>query len=193
MPRDFRRPDDPKPWSTIARRYIHSCPWVKLRQDHVRLANGAEIDDYYVLEYPDWVNAVLLTPSLDVVLIRIYRHGLGAIHYEVPGGCIDPGEAPEAAARREAIEETGYASEDWRSLGRVCANPGTHTNMTYLFLAEGVAIKAPTRRDETEEMSIVLTPLSEIPALLRDQGVIQASHSLALTRACQAHNIPCPP
>ena len=73
-----------------------------LRHEHFRLPTGREIPDYWISEYPPWVNVVAVTEADQVVLIRQYRPGLGEVHFEIPAGVVDPGEDIEVAARRDA-------------------------------------------------------------------------------------------
>ncbi len=54
---------DPQPWEVLSSSYLSRKPWLTLRQDCVRMPNGTLIEDYNVLEYPDWVNiGRVLTP-----------------------------------------------------------------------------------------------------------------------------------
>lgn len=185
MPKDSFQDDDPKPWTVIKSEYLYQSKWLTARKEHVRLANGAEMADYYVLEYSDWVNAVLLTEDEKVVLVRIYRHGLGETHYELPGGCVDPGETPLDAAKRESLEETGYQADSWESIGECSANPATHTNKTFLFIGHGARrVQAPEQED-TEEILTVPVHLKEIPGILERGEVISASHALGLSKLCR--------
>ena len=81
-----------------------------------------------------------------MVLIRQYRHGIGAVHYELPAGTTDPEDTSlEEAARRELREETGYGGGRWSLLATLSANPALQNNLTYTFLAEGVTRSAPPR------------------------------------------------
>jgi 8-oxo-dGTP pyrophosphatase MutT (NUDIX family) len=189
MPKESSRHNDPAPWSVERREYIYRSPWLTVRKERVRLSNDAVMDDYYVLEYTDWVNAVLVTTKRELVLIRIYRHGLGEVHYELPGGCVDAGESPLHAARRESLEETGYGAESWTSLGVCCANPATHNNRTYLFLADNASLKQAPQQEDTEEIVTVLVPLSELSGILDRGEVISASHALALTQICRRYDL----
>ncbi|RZK46767.1 MAG: NUDIX hydrolase, partial [Pedobacter sp.] len=95
-------------WQKLASKYLVRERWATLRVDTCKLPNGTIKDDYYVLEYPNWVNAVALTKENQLILVRQYRFAAEIISLEVPGGVIDDGEDPETAIVRELIEETGY-------------------------------------------------------------------------------------
>ncbi|MBO7294558.1 MAG: NUDIX hydrolase, partial [Bacteroidaceae bacterium] len=130
--------NDPQPWTILHSEYLIRRPWLTARRDHVRLPNGSENPEHYVLEYPDWVNVIARTKDGRFVLIRQYRHGLRQTAYEVCAGCIDPEDvSPEVAARRELLEETGYGGGTWKLLTVICGNPSTTNNLTYCFVAEG--------------------------------------------------------
>ena len=85
-----------------------------------------ESEDHYaefsILEAPDWINIVALTPERDIVLVEQYRYGIEEPTLELPGGVSDPGETPFESSKRELMEETGYSSEEWISLGKVSSN-----------------------------------------------------------------------
>ena len=115
MPDHF--PDDPGPWKVLTREYLAKKLWYTVRVDRVELPNGTVIPEYWINEYPPWVNVVALTEKDEVVLIRQYRHGIGAVHYEIPAGTTDPEDKSlEEAARRELQEETGYVGGRWSLL-----------------------------------------------------------------------------
>jgi len=136
--------DDPRLWEVVSSTYIARKDWFTVRLDHVRLPTGAEIPEYWVSEYRPWVNVVAVTEQDEVVLIRQYRHGLGAVHFEIPAGTTDRGEHDlEAAARRELEEETGYGGGTWSPLFTLSANPALQNNLTHTFLAEGVTLRGP--------------------------------------------------
>jgi 8-oxo-dGTP pyrophosphatase MutT (NUDIX family) len=141
------------------------------------------IEDYNVLEYPDWVNVVAITPNEMIVLIRQYRHGIRAVHYELPGGvCEATDNSPEDTARRELLEETGYGGGDWSPLMTLSANPGTHSNRTFTYLAKGVVPMQEQRLEETEELQVHLVSLAELRHILATGGIVQALHAAPLLR-----------
>ena len=69
-----------------------------------------------IVEAPDWVNVIALTPEKQCVLVRQYRFGTERVALEIPGGMIEPDESPLLAAERELREETGYDAQRWTCL-----------------------------------------------------------------------------
>lgn len=131
-----------------------------------------------VLETVDWVNVVALTAAGQCVVVRQFRFGVGYPTLEVPGGMVDPGESPLAAARRELLEETGYAEGDWRYLGAVEPNPAIHDNLCHHYLATGVVAVGPPRPSDGEAIAVSLMDAAALAAAARD-GEIR--HALALS------------
>jgi 8-oxo-dGTP pyrophosphatase MutT (NUDIX family) len=169
--------DDPRPWEVLERAYIARQEWFTVRRDRVRLPNGAEIAEYWVNEFRPWVNVVAITDADEVVLIRQYRHGLSAVHYEIPAGTTDANETDlEAATRRELLEETGYGGGRWSPLITLSANPALQNNLTHTFLAEGVALIDRPRPDSSEDLRVHLVPVGALAALIDGGGFIQALH-----------------
>ncbi|MBK6931370.1 MAG: NUDIX hydrolase [Saprospirales bacterium] len=179
---------DPLPWKVENRAYVYDRrPYMILREDAVRLPNGAQIPDYFVFEYPDWVSVLAVNTEDQFVLIRQYRHGLGLVHYELAAGVADPGEPLLVSARRELLEETGYGGGDWQLWLRSCANPGTHNNWCHIFLATGVERLEAQRLERTEDISVHLLYRAEVLEMLRSGGVAQALHTAALWRYFAEH------
>jgi len=170
-------PNDPQPWQTIESSYLHRRPWLTMRQDVVKLSNGRTIDDYYVQEFPDWVNVLALTKERKAVLIRQYRHGLGSVDYELPAGVCEPDESPLEAAQRELLEETGYSGGAWSPLMTLSPNPALQNNLSCSFLAEGVTRSATQQLDPTEEITVHEVPLDDLRNLIFGGEMLQALHS----------------
>lgn len=176
-----------KAWSLLGSRPVSEHRIFRLRYDRYRVEPSGSERDFVVMESPDWVNVVPLTPEGQLVFVRQYRHGNRRLSLEVPGGMVDPGETPEHAALRELREETGYAAERVRLLGRVAPNPAIQENWCYLYLAEGCRLVAPPAPEEFERIQVELHTLAEIPDLLRREEichalVINALGFLGLTR-----------
>lgn len=170
-------PDDPRPWDVVHSSYVSRKDWFTVRLDHVRLPSGVEIPEYWVSEYRPWVNVVAVTEADQLVLIRQYRHGLGAVHFELPAGTTDAGEDDlEAAARRELVEETGYGGGHWSLLCTLSANPALQNNLTHTFLAEGVTVQDRPNPESSEDLRIHLIPRADLAPLIDAGEFIQALH-----------------
>lgn len=167
-------------WQKLSTRYLVREKWATLRVDTCRMPDGHVIDDYYVLEYTDWVNAVAVTEDQQVILITQYRHGAEEVITEIPGGCIDPGETPEEAVRRELLEETGYSFSSIEPLATLYANPSTARNKTYSFLASGGVKTHDQQLDGREDIIVHLVSLSELKEKLMNNEIPQALHTSAL-------------
>jgi ADP-ribose diphosphatase len=173
-----RKPVKLSPWESLDRTDVYECRVFSVSEHRRRSPRTGELHDFTVLDSPDWVNIVPLTADRRVVMIHQYRHGIGEFTLEVPGGMVDvEDESPLAAARREMREETGYDSDDVPSLGVIHPNPAIQTNRCWSFLARDVELRGTVSFDTTEETEVVLIPLDEIPALIR-QGAI--SHALVV-------------
>ena len=83
-----------KKWKLLESEYIIRRPWLTARREKVQLPDGTIHPEYYVLEYPDWVNIIAETKDGRYVLVEQYRHGLGEISIELCAGCVEPGEPP---------------------------------------------------------------------------------------------------
>ena len=131
-----------------------------------------------VLETTEWVNIVAVTPSAELVIVYQYRSGVDKITAEIPGGMVDEGEAPLAAAKRERQEETGYTAQEWRYLGAVEPNPAIHNNLCHHWLALNVVKTADISLDDGEDIQVECLTMEEIRA---EMACGRFSHSLALS------------
>jgi len=166
--------NDPQPWQVESSEYLHRLPWLTLRRDSVRMAGGGVIPDYYVLEYPDWLNVLAVTAAGELVLIRQYRHGLGAVHFELVAGGVEPGEEPLQAAQRELLEETGFGGGTWQPWMSISPNPGTHNNLSHCFLALGVEKLQEPQLEATEEISVHLASPEQARQIADSGQIIQS-------------------
>ena len=84
----------------------------------MELPDGRIIEEFYVLEYPDWVNVIAITKDGQFVMERQYRYPVADVLLEIPAGKLDSkSEDRLAAAKRELEEETGYRAANFTSLG----------------------------------------------------------------------------
>jgi ADP-ribose pyrophosphatase len=179
----LKLPDDPLPWESLDKEYLfRRPPWLVLRHQRFRLPSGREIADYWISEFPPWVNVVAVTRDDRFVFVRQYRPGIGAVHYELPAGLVEEGEDLEAAARRELLEETGFGGGQWSVLTRLSANPALQDNMTTTFLAEGVELACQPAPELTEDLRVHLVKVSDAVGLIDSGDMIQSLHAAPLLR-----------
>ena len=167
-------------WKTLSSHYVHKGPWATLRVDKCEMPNGTIVEDYYVLEYSNWVNAVAVTEDNKIILVRQYRHAANIIALEIPGGVIDGDELPEDAMRRELLEETGYAFDKLELISTVSPNTATANNLTFCYLATGGKKVQEQALDEHEEIIVEEYTIAEVKQLLADNKIAQALHCTGL-------------
>ena len=171
------------PWKRLSTEYLFREPWLTVRRQRMELPDGRIVPNYYILEYPDWINVIARTADGRFVLVSQYRPGLERTDYELVAGVSEPSDASmEAAARRELKEETGYGGGKWRLLMRIAANPGSQNNWTYCFVAEGVVPSGSRHLDATEELDVHLLTVEELRELLLANAIPQALHTAPLWR-----------
>lgn len=161
-------------WEVEGSEYLFRRPWLTVRRDKVRLPNGTVHPEYYVLEYPKWINVIAITPEGNYVMVKQYRHGLGIVETELCAGVVEEGEEPLAAARRELLEETGFGGGEWELLSVLSPNPGSQNNLSYSFIARGVEKIDDQHLDDTEDIRVEILTEQQLINLLTTDTLKQA-------------------
>jgi len=172
-------------WERLGGETLLETSLLKLRSDRLRLPDGSVKDPYYVLERPDAAIIFPVTPEGEVVLVRQYRPPLERLELGLPAGLVEAGEEPEAAARRELLEETGYGGGEWEPLGSVASSPSLKDNWAYLFLARGVRETAAPDPDEHETIEVVRAPLDGMADLVQAGEIVSSSGVAAVMLALE--------
>lgn len=163
-----------RPWTRESDRLLLRTSVFDVRAAQFRHPARTTTPEFVVIDAPDWVVAVGLTPGGEVVLVRQFRFGAGAFSLELPGGIIDPGEDPVAAAVRELAEETGFVGSRARLLGSTHPNPALQGNQNHIVLIEEVRMERPLAWDADEEMETLLWPVEQALAAARDGRITHA-------------------
>ena len=156
-----------RPWQIQRSEQLLDGRVFKVRKDVTVNPRTGQAHDMYVLEQPNWVNVIPLTPAEEVVMIEQWRHGTRTVELETPGGLMDDGETPEVCGRRELREETGYEPSQIIHLGTVKPNPSIQSNLQHYLLATGCRKVAELDLDHAEDIAVRLVPLRAIPELIR--------------------------
>lgn len=144
-------------WEIVSRRPIFSVPGrIDIFEERVKLPDGREIGDYYQTVEPAFAIVYAETDRGHVLALRHYRHGPRRVVLSLPGGMLDPGEPPLAAAQRELWEETGYRATSWLPLGSFCTNSNQGGATAHAFLCRG-AVQTAQPGGQDLEATVVET------------------------------------
>lgn len=168
------RSDEELKCRTISSQYLIRRPWLTVRKDDISLPDGRENPEYYVLEYPDWVNIIAIDSDGCFLLERQWRHAAATVSTEIPAGVIEQGETPLEAAKRELAEETGCSGGEWEEIMKLYPNPGLMNNVCHCFLARGVEKTAGQHLDDTEDLEVFTATEQEVKNMLESGRFMQA-------------------
>ena len=172
-------------WKIISSEYLSNHPYFTARKDVCEMPDGTIVPSYFVVELPPTVCAMAITEEGNVILVKQYRHPVGEILTELPGGFSDEGEDVKTAIARELMEETGYQFAVIDEVGKVAGNPGVLSGYTHLFLARGGKKISTQSLDDHEQIDIHLVPLEEVRAMLQRNEFAQALHVSCMLYAFQ--------
>jgi ADP-ribose pyrophosphatase len=170
-------------WQTISSRMLIQDKWLRVRADVCLTPDGQTIDPWYVLEYPNWVNCMVIDENYNVVMLNHYRHGIDRYIPEIVAGGSEPGESPEQAIKRELLEETGYEGGDLYRVGETYANASNQPNTIYSFLAIGGSTSGHRVNELGANFSVEHIPLAGFKsylASLKHPNALQTYHFAAI-------------
>jgi 8-oxo-dGTP pyrophosphatase MutT (NUDIX family) len=175
-------------WTLLESHHIVKDRWLGLRADRCRTPDGAIIEPFYVLEYPDWVQIVPIDRDNNVLLIRQYRQAVGRVTLEIPAGRMDASDPdPAFTGARELLEETGCQGEEVRLIQTCSPNPATHANRIHTVLVTGVRKVQEPLDDPEERIESLWVSAAEAIRLARsgelDASIHVGSLCLALMEA----------
>jgi ADP-ribose pyrophosphatase len=121
-------------------------------RDRVRMPNGREVV-VDVVRHPRSVVLIPVPEPGHVVLIRQYRYAVNKYLWELPAGSVDPGEEPEAAAKRECHEEIGQLPDTVVRLAALLPTPGYCDEEMIFFRVSGLSVpEEAAALDEDEDI-----------------------------------------
>lgn len=162
-------------WDKLTSESLGDYRIFKARADTTRSPRTGKEHTFFVLEAPDWINVIPITPEGKVVMIHQFRHGNKEITLEIPGGMMDAEDpSPAETARRELLEETGYEVDDVIHIGSVAPNPAFLDNQLHTFLATNARWKQTPQFDGAEDIAVEEIDLAEIPHLIATGRITHA-------------------
>lgn len=166
-----------KPWECVKTERGPHLKLFQVRYDWLKNPRNDHAVQAVILEAPDWVNVVALTPRDRILVVYQYRFGTGSVTTEIPAGIIEASESSQAAAARELREETGYTTDDWEYLGYVEPNSAFLDNRCHHWLARDVEQTLEPRLDAGEHVLVADLSLEDLRQEIAEGRM---RHSLAI-------------
>jgi ADP-ribose pyrophosphatase len=151
-------------WTIIKEEDVSPSPWFPVLKHTVKLANGTIVDDYYFSPLGDVVQVLPITKNNEVVLVKQYKHGMGEILLELPGGMQQKNKSVIESALNELEEETGIktTADKLISLGKIANNPTKLKQVTYGFIMFDAEFNAVQKLDATEDIQVLTIPAPRV-------------------------------
>ena len=181
--------DQANSWEVIRSEQGPDLVLFKTRYDWVKNPRNARSMKAVILESPDWINIVAITPEKKLVIVEQFRFGVAKTTIEIPAGIIESGETSQQAAVRELKEETGYTTANWKYLGWAEANPAFLNNICHHWLAQDVVKTDSLQLDDGEEISVKELSLDEVRREIAEGRMRNALSLLALSRVFDLRGI----
>ena len=179
-------------WEEVKTEHVVRDKWIDFRRSSYRFPNGKVYEPFYSYSRKDYVVVVAQDTEGDFLCVRQFRQGIRKVTTEFPAGGIDrddgkeyggngelSGEDALDAAKRELLEETGYASDEWIHLLTVPSNATIADNYAFLFAAKNCRKINEPATDETEFLELVKFTGGEIEEMIAKGEFQQAMHIAA--------------
>ena len=166
---------------TLSNRTVFEGRAFTVSVERVRLPHGREAN-MEVVRHPASVILLPMPDPAHVVLVRQYRFPIDRWIWELPAGSLEPGEDPEAAAKRECHEEIGQVPAQIERLGSFYPTPGyCDEEMIYFRLAALTAPSTVAKPDEDEDLEPGVFSVEEARHLVRSGDIVDMKTALGLT------------
>ena len=162
----------------LARRRVYEGKVLSLDVDEVEEPGGVRATRE-VVRHRGSVAALPVHDDGRLVLVRQYRYPVDALVWELPAGRLDPGESPEAAARREMEEEVGLRPRRLEPLAVFYTTPGFCDEVMHLFRATGLESVA-ARPEADERIESRAFTLEEARGMIRAGEIREGKTLVAL-------------
>lgn len=151
-------------WTVLKQEDVSPSPWMPVLRHTVQLPNNKIVDDYYFSLLGNVAIVMAVTTANNIVLVRQYKHGIGEVLLELPGGMQQKHPTMEDCALAELEEETGIRAtkEQLLSLGKIAGNPAKISQVTYGFIIKSAVFNTTQKLDSNEDIELVTVTPKEL-------------------------------
>ena len=136
--------------------------FLRVEEHVVEFPDGRVIEEWGWVVSPSFINVVAVTDSGHILCFRQEKYAVAGLSLALPGGYLEAGEAPLAAAQRELLEETGYQAPQWHVLGSYVVDSNRGAGTAHFFLAAGATWRQQPHADDLERQELLLLTRDEV-------------------------------
>ncbi len=188
--RKTNKADENLAWEEISTEHIVQDQWIDFRKSAYRYPDGRVFEPFYSYSRRDYVVIVASDTDGNYICVRQFRQGIKEVTTEFPAGGVERDDGREygttkaseetlEAAKRELMEETGYASDEWEHLLTIPSNATIADNYATVYRAKNCRLSGKQNLDETEVLQIYKYTEDEIETMIREGEFQQAVHVMA--------------
>jgi len=164
-------------WQIIKSEYLLKHKYMTVRKDVCETSEGTIIDPYFVLEFPTWVQVLAFNSDNKILVTRQYRHAVQEVIYGLPTGYTEAEDiSDEESIKRELLEETGFVSEKFISVGKLQPNPAIQNNIVHCFAAFDIKKIQEPADDPSERITTEFVSVKDLLKLISDGEFAHALH-----------------
>lgn len=164
----------------MTNKLIHKGNLLEFHSERVDFPNGGHT--YFdIVKHPGGAVIAAINDNNEICLLKQWRHALGQMIWELPAGCLEPGEPAMETAKRELEEEAGVKAQQWRDLGKISSSPGFSNEMLYLYEARELS-EGTVKLDDAEQLTAHWLPIEKVLEMARDGEIIDAKTLAVLLR-----------
>ena len=187
---DRNKADENLTWEEISTEHIVQDQWIDFRKSAYRYPDGRVFEPFYSYSRRDYVVIVASDTDGNYICVRQFRQGIKEVTTEFPAGGVERDDGREygatkaseetlEAAKRELMEETGYASDEWEHLLTIPSNATIADNYATVYRAKNCRPSGKQNLDETEVLQIYKYTEDEIESMISEGEFQQAVHVMA--------------
>ena len=188
--KDRYKADENLAWEEISTEHIVQDRWIDFRKSAYRYPDGRVFEPFYSYSRRDYVVIVASDTEGNYICVRQFRQGIKEVTTEFPAGGVERDDGREygttkaseetlEAAKRELMEETGYASDEWEHLLTIPSNATIADNYATVYRAKNCRLEGKQNLDETEVLQIYKYTEDEIESMISEGEFQQAVHVMA--------------